>query len=45
MDLRNFFAKLKRRHVYRVAVAYVVGWLTIQAATSIVQELSTGSQP
>src|SRR5437762_13351409 len=31
---RNFFAELKRRNVYRVAVAYVVvGWLLIQAAS------------
>ena len=32
MDLRNFFAELQRRNVYRVAVAYgVVVWLLIQA--------------
>jgi len=31
----NFFAELKRRNVYKVAVAYaVVGWLVIQIATS-----------
>ena len=31
---RNFFAELKRRHVYRVAVAYVVAaWLLIQAGS------------
>jgi len=31
---RNFFAELKRRNVYKVAVAYaVVGWLLIQAAS------------
>src|SRR4030095_7323058 len=30
----NFFAELKRRKVYRVAVAYgVVSWLLIQAAS------------
>jgi formate hydrogenlyase subunit 3/multisubunit Na+/H+ antiporter MnhD subunit len=30
----NFFAELKRRNVYKVAVAYaVVAWLTIQAAS------------
>ena len=29
----NFFAELKRRNVYKVAVAYaVVGWLLIQVA-------------
>ena len=32
---RNFFAELKRRNVYKVAIAYaVVGWLLIQIATS-----------
>ena len=35
MSDRNFFAELKRRNVYKVAVAYaVVGWLVIQIATS-----------
>ena len=35
MNLRNFFAELKRRNVYKVAVAYaVVAWLLIQVATS-----------
>src|SRR6266702_2752000 len=30
----NFFAELKRRNVYKVAVAYaVIAWLTIQAAS------------
>jgi len=34
MNLRNFFAELKRRNVYKVAVAYaVVAWLLIQAAS------------
>ena len=32
----NFFAELKRRNVYKVAVAYaVVGWLLIQAASIV----------
>ena len=32
----NFFAELKRRNVYKVAVAYaVVGWLIAQVATQI----------
>src|SRR3954453_12256851 len=32
----NFFAELKRRNVYKVAVAYgVVGWLVIQIATQV----------
>jgi serine/threonine-protein kinase len=36
MKLRNFFAELKRRHVYRVAIAYgVVAWLLIQIATQV----------
>jgi TolB-like protein/Tfp pilus assembly protein PilF len=36
MNQRNFFAELKRRNVYKVAVAYaVVGWLIAQIATQI----------
>src|SRR3954449_5871829 len=36
MSDRNFFAELKRRNVYKVAVAYaVVGWLVIQIASTI----------
>jgi TolB-like protein/Tfp pilus assembly protein PilF len=36
MNRRNFFAELKRRNVYKVAVAYaVVGWLIAQIATQI----------
>src|SRR5437899_6616172 len=36
MNERNFFAELKRRNVYKVAVAYaVVGWLVIQIASTI----------
>ena len=36
MDPRNFFAELKRRNVYKVAVAYaVVGWLLVQIATQV----------
>jgi TolB-like protein/Tfp pilus assembly protein PilF len=34
MNLKNFFAELRRRHVYRVAAAYtIVSWLIIQIAT------------
>src|ERR1700726_3963330 len=34
VKIDNFFAELKRRNVYKVAVAYaVVAWLTIQAAS------------
>ena len=40
MNLRNFFAELKRRNVYKVAVAYgVVGWLVMQVAATIVPAL------
>ena len=36
MSGKNFFAELKRRNVYKVAVAYaVVGWLLAQIATQI----------
>ena len=36
MSERNFFAELKRRNGYKVAVAYaVVAWLLIQAASII----------
>src|SRR5215470_7390956 len=36
MNPPNFFAELKRRHVYRVAIAYgVVAWLLIQGATQV----------
>src|SRR5262249_11987748 len=36
MNPHNFFAELKRRNVYKVAVAYaIVGWLLIQIATQV----------
>jgi TolB-like protein/Flp pilus assembly protein TadD len=36
MNFRNFFGELRRRNVYRVAIAYaVVGWLIIQVAASV----------
>ena len=36
MSSRNFFAELRRRNVYKVAVGYaVVGWLLIQVATQV----------
>src|SRR2546421_3828012 len=36
MKIDNFFAELKRRNVYKVAVAYaVVGWVIAQIATQI----------
>ena len=36
MNSRNFFSELKRRNVYKVAIAYaVVAWLLIQIATQV----------
>jgi TolB-like protein/Tfp pilus assembly protein PilF len=36
MNPRNFFAELKRRNVYKVAIAYaVVAWLLLQIATQV----------
>src|SRR5438094_1818057 len=36
MNARNFLAELKRRNVYKVAVAYaVVGWLLIQVSSTV----------
>src|SRR5947209_1017348 len=36
MNLGNFFQELKRRNVYKIAVAYgVVGWLLVQVATQV----------
>src|SRR5437660_924519 len=36
MNLGNFFAELKRRNVYKVAVAYaVIAWLLVQVATQV----------
>ncbi|HJR09992.1 MAG TPA: tetratricopeptide repeat protein [Rhodanobacteraceae bacterium] len=35
-DKPGFFEELKRRHVWRVAVAYaIVGWLVVQVATQV----------
>ncbi len=40
MNPKNFFAELKRRNVYKVAVAYViVGWLVMQIAATVVPAL------
>src|SRR5438094_9206211 len=34
--MKEFFAELKRRNVYKVAVAYaIVGWLVVQIATQV----------
>ncbi len=34
--MKSFFAELKRRNVYKVAVAYAVfAWLLIQVATQV----------
>jgi TolB-like protein/Flp pilus assembly protein TadD len=36
MSARNFFAELKRRNVYKVAIAYaVIAWLLMQIATQV----------
>jgi hypothetical protein len=36
MKIDNFFAELKRRNVYKVAIAYtVVAWLLMQIATQV----------
>ena len=36
MNARNIFTELKRRNVYKVAIAYaVVGWLLVQVATQV----------
>jgi TolB-like protein/Flp pilus assembly protein TadD len=40
VNIDNFFAELKRRNVYKVAIAYaVVGWLVIQVTATIVPAL------
>src|SRR3954471_9010275 len=40
MKSQNFFSELKRRNVYKVAVAYaVVGWLVMQVSATIVPAL------
>ena len=36
MNFNSFFKELRRRNVYKVAVAYaIVGWLLIQIATQV----------
>jgi hypothetical protein len=36
VNLPNFFAELKRRNVYKVAIAYgVIAWLLMQIATQV----------
>jgi len=36
MKIDNFFAELKRRNVYKVAIAYaVVAWLLMQVASQV----------
>ena len=40
MRIDNFFGELKRRNVYKVAVAYaIVGWLVMQVAATVVPAL------
>src|SRR5713226_6076591 len=36
VNAKNFFAELKRRHVYKVGAAYAVaGWLLVQIVTQV----------
>jgi len=36
VNLRSFFAELKRRNVYKVAIAYgLIAWLLMQIATQV----------
>jgi hypothetical protein len=45
MNPKNFFAELKRRNVYKVAVAYaVIAWLLIQEARSCFQPSKRGAR-
>ena len=40
MKLKGFFGEMKRRNVYKVAIAYaVVGWLVMQVASTVVPAL------
>ena len=40
MNPHNFFAELRRRNVYKVAVTYaIVGWLVMQIAATVVPAL------
>jgi TolB-like protein/Tfp pilus assembly protein PilF len=40
MNPKNFFAELRRRNVYKVAVVYaIVGWLVMQVAATVVPAL------
>ncbi len=42
----KFFAELKRRNVYKVAVAYaVIGWLLVQVATQVFPSLKSRIGP
>ena len=44
MRIDEFFAELKRRHVYRAAVAYAaIGWLVIQVATQVLPFLEVSA--
>src|ERR671923_646467 len=36
VNAKSFFSELKRRNVYKVAIAYaIVGWLLVQVATQV----------
>ncbi len=44
MSSKNFFAELKRRNVYKVAIAYGrIAWLLIQIATQTFPVLRLGT--
>jgi hypothetical protein len=48
VKIESFLGELKRRNVYKVAIAYaVVAWLLIQVATQLFPffELPNGSDP
>jgi hypothetical protein len=46
MDPKLFFAELKRRNVYRVAMVYaIVGWLVVQIASTVLPTFHTQPFP
>jgi len=45
LNPKNFFAELRRRNVYKVAIAYaVVAWLLMQITTQVSWELHCDQQ-
>jgi adenylate cyclase len=46
VDPKNFFAELKRRNVYKLAVAYaVVAWLLLQGASIVLPSFEAPAWP